>query len=230
MNFENLLISIEQTHTKLSEKAISQINYYNTLRNWLIGYFIVEFEQYGEDRAVYGSKVLKKLASELMHIKGMSVTNLKLFRQFYRIYPEIGQTVSDQFKQMGLPSISQTMYDQLIRREDSVSFLSPQELLTQLNFSHFIELIRVQDASKRHFYELEAVKNAWKVRDLARAIDTLLFERTGLSVNKAAVVSKIRKSQKIEVKDVQEVKLPPRPVKVPQTLRKRGVPPPPPTR
>lgn len=141
MNFESLLIKIEQTHAKLSSKAISQINYYNTLRNWLIGYFIVEFEQHGEDRASYGNAILKNLAKKLIHIKGMSMTNLKLFRQFYQIYPEIGQTLSDQ----------------LNRQENSASFLNPQELLTQLNFSHFIKLIRVEDALKRHFYEMEAV-------------------------------------------------------------------------
>lgn len=82
------------------------------------------------------------------------------------------------------------------------SSLSPQELLTQLNFSHFIELIRVEDTLKRHFYEVEAVKNAWKVRDLARAIDTLLFERTDLSANKAAVIAKNRNNQKVEMADV----------------------------
>ncbi|MBB2151413.1 PDDEXK nuclease domain-containing protein [Pedobacter gandavensis] len=186
MNFENLITKIKQTHTKLNSKAISQVNYYNTLRNWLIGYFIVEFEQHGEDRATYGNAVLKNLAGKLLHIKGMSMTNLKLFRQFYQVYPEIGQTLSDQ----------------LIRKEDSKSALNPQELLTQLNFSHFIELIRVQDALKRNFYEVEAIKNAWKVRDLARAIDTLLFERTGLSVNKDVVIAKVKNNQKIEMADM----------------------------
>lgn len=162
----------------------------------------IEFEQYGEDRATYGNAVLKNLAGKLVHIKGMSMTNLKLFRQFYQVYTEIGQTLSDQFKQLGLPSISQTASDQLMGKKHPESSLSPQELLTQLNFSHFIELIRVEDTLKRHFYEVEAVKNAWKVRDLARAIDTLLFERTGLSANKAAVIAKIRNNQKVEMADV----------------------------
>jgi hypothetical protein len=162
MNFESLLIKIEQTHAKLSSKAISQINYYNTLRNWLIGYFIVEFEQHGEDRASYGNAVLKNLAEKLIHIKGMSMTNLKLFRQFYQIYPEIGQTLSDQFDQLGLPSIGQTVSDQLSRQEDSASFLNPQELLTQLNFSHFIELIRVEEALKRHFMKWKLLKTHGK--------------------------------------------------------------------
>ena len=90
----------------------------------------------------------------------------------------------------------------MIRKEDPTPFLSPQELITRLNFSHFIELIRVEDTLKRHFYEVEAVKDAWKVRDLARAIDTLLFERTGLSINKTGVIAKIKNNQKIEMADM----------------------------
>ncbi|WEK20707.1 MAG: PDDEXK nuclease domain-containing protein [Candidatus Pedobacter colombiensis] len=110
-------------------------------------------------------------------------------------------TTLDQFDQLGLPSISQTASDQFIRKNPESS-LSPQELLTQLNFSHFIELIRIEDTLKRHFYEVETVKNAWKVRDLARAIDTSLFERTGLSANKTAVIAKIRNNQKVGMADV----------------------------
>ncbi|WP_448105499.1 DUF1016 N-terminal domain-containing protein [Pedobacter panaciterrae] len=61
---------------------------------------MVEFEQHGEDRASYGNAILKNLAVKLIHIKGMSMSNLKLVRQFYQIYPEIGQTLSDQFDQL----------------------------------------------------------------------------------------------------------------------------------
>lgn len=89
--------------------------------------------------------VLKNLAKKLVHIKGMSMTNLKLFRKFYQIYPQIGQTLSDQFEELGLPLIGQTTSDQL-NNKNSVFSLNPRELLTQLNFSHFIELIRVEDA------------------------------------------------------------------------------------
>ncbi|WP_083936623.1 DUF1016 N-terminal domain-containing protein [Arcticibacter svalbardensis] len=72
----------------------------------------------------------------------MSLTNLKLFRQFYQTYPEIGQTLSDQ----------------LISEKDQVSYLSPKELLSHLNFSHFIELLKVENSLIRHFYAVEAVK------------------------------------------------------------------------
>jgi len=62
MNFQQLLSSIENTHDKLISRTYNQINYYNTIRNWLIGYFIFEFEQYGEDRAIYGKAILKNLS------------------------------------------------------------------------------------------------------------------------------------------------------------------------
>lgn len=70
--------------------------------------------------------------------------------------------------------------------------IEPEKLLSHLSFSHFIELLRVDESLKRRFYEVESIKNAWKVRELARAIDTSLFEKTGLSTNKHAVISKIK--------------------------------------
>jgi hypothetical protein len=62
--------------TQITSQALNKINLYNILRNWLIGYFIFEFEQHGEDCAIYGRMVLKNLARKLVHIKGMSITNL----------------------------------------------------------------------------------------------------------------------------------------------------------
>lgn len=61
-----------------------------TLRNFVIGYYIVEYEQNGSDRATYGQKVIDNLAMKLAHIKGVSFTALKLMsmRQFYLAYPQ----------------------------------------------------------------------------------------------------------------------------------------------
>jgi len=200
MNFKQLLFSIENTHDKFISLTYNQINYYNTIRNWLIGCFIIEFEQHGEDRAVYGKAVLKNLSKRLIHIKGMSLTNLKLFRQFYLTYPEIGQTVSDQFEELGLSVISRTLSDQI--STDAYLYLSPEKLLTSLNFSHFIELLRVEDSLKRRFYEVETIKNNWKVRELERAIDTLLFERMGLSEDKLSVIEKIKDNHPAKISDL----------------------------
>jgi predicted nuclease of restriction endonuclease-like (RecB) superfamily len=70
--------------------------------------------------------------------------------------------------------------------------LAPELLVSRLSYSHFLELLRVGDPLERLFYEVEAIKNCWDVRDLERAIDTSLFFRTGMSIDKEAVIAKIK--------------------------------------
>lgn len=156
----------------------------------MVGYYIVEFEQNGENRAEYGSKLLKRI-SERLNIKGLSVTNLKLFRQFYIAYPQIvniftskqflsiSQTVSDQLETViakKLPlKISQTVSDQ------SIKGVPAEKLIQKLSFSHFVELLQIDDFVKRTFYEVECIKGTWDVRELRRQIGSLYHERSGLS-------------------------------------------------
>jgi len=64
--------------------------------------------------------------------------------------------------------------------------------LSRLSFSHFIELINADTPLKIAFYEVQTVKNNWSVRELNRAMSTLLFERTGLSTNKEKVIAKAK--------------------------------------
>ena len=96
MKFKQLIDIIRKTHFSLQQRAVSAVDRNLTVRNWLIGFYIAEFEQKGEDRAKYGEKLLEKIAEETKNIKGFSHRNLKLFRQFYSTYPQIGQTVSAQ--------------------------------------------------------------------------------------------------------------------------------------
>ncbi len=96
MNFEHLIQKLKITHEILHASAVKSVNTAMTLRNWIYGYYIVEFEQNGEDRATYGKMLLKNLADKV-RIKGISETNLKIFRQFYQAYPQIGQTLPDFF-------------------------------------------------------------------------------------------------------------------------------------
>jgi predicted nuclease of restriction endonuclease-like (RecB) superfamily len=133
---------------------------------------------------------------------GFSDRNLRQFRQFYLTYPQIWQTVSAKFKTL---SIGQTASDQLKDKgnESYQELMLPVEtLINTLSFSHFIELSRLDSDLKRRFYEIEAVKNAWKVRELERAINTLLFERTGLSTDKSGVISKIKDSKPFDPKEL----------------------------
>ncbi len=204
MNFDYLIHTIQDTHLYLQAVAAKAINTPMTIRNWLFGYYIVEFEQNGEDRAKYGDNLLIELA-EASNIQGLSLTNLKIFRQFFRLYPEIGQTVSDFFKGQQmiqiLPEqfqIRQTVSDELTPAiYEAVSKLSPvasgvkkfglppDKLLKSLSFSHFVELVKIDDELKRAFYEIECAKGVWSVRELKRQVESLYFERSGLSKDKA---------------------------------------------
>ena len=94
MKFELLAAKIQETHQTLYENAARSINRHLTIRNWLIGFYIVEFEQNGEDRAKYGQKLLFELA-KVIAIKGLAETNLKTSRQFYLVYPQISQVIAD---------------------------------------------------------------------------------------------------------------------------------------
>src|SRR5690554_4376167 len=85
MKFDKLVINIQNTHDELQRAAIKAVNRALTVRNWLIGLYIVEFEQNGEDRAKYGERLLVDLA-ESVKIKVLSEINLRLCRQFYTMY------------------------------------------------------------------------------------------------------------------------------------------------
>jgi hypothetical protein len=112
------------------------------LRNWVIGAYIQRYELQGKDRAEYGVELLENLSKVLKdnNVPGCSARNLWLFRQFYRAYPTILQT---------LPAESNAT--------PSTLGLDSATLLANLSFSHFVELLKIDDLLKRSFYELECV-------------------------------------------------------------------------
>ncbi len=94
MNFKDLSLNIKQTHEVLQVQAGKAVNSFLTARNWIIGFYIVEYQQNGKDRAVYGDNLITSLAKELK-IKGLSATNLKLSRQFYIVYPQLLEVIEN---------------------------------------------------------------------------------------------------------------------------------------
>lgn len=194
MTLDNLIITINNIHKTYQHQALQSVSINLTLRNFIIGYYIVEYEQNGSDRATYGSKLIENMAQKLSHIKGMSRSNLQSFRQFYLIYPQISQTVSGEFKSISRKS--QTVTD--------LSLTVPtQKLLRTCSFSHFIELIKIDNELKRTFYEVEIIKGNWSVRELKRQIESLLYERTGLSTDKKSLLQSLEDKKELEelVKD-----------------------------
>lgn len=211
-NFDQLIDNVYQTHYQLQLNAKKVVNINLTIRNWLVGYYIVEFEQNGEDRATYGENLIGELATKLKAkgLKGFSVSALKNHRTFYLLYPQISQSVISLLKEGKSQSLTGELQKQLpipIRGSETGESqeeypISSETLLSQLSFTHFIELIRFDDPLERLFYEVETIKNNWSVRELERAINTALYVRTGLSKNKEAIISKFKNQKPAQSIDV----------------------------
>ena len=195
MDFPDLVCSISQLHEELTQQAVKAVNRSLTVRNWLIGYYIKEFEQNGSDRASYGDHILQDLASHLPRQDGFSYRSLKLYRQFYMAYPKMRQTMFAQWRAFG---IGQTLSAQLTGTVQTLQEVSDGNISTDslffdgrliqsLSFSHFTLLIPIDDPLKRRFYEVECVRGNWSVRELKRQIESLYFERSALSRDKQAL-------------------------------------------
>lgn len=184
MNFQLLANTIQQAHQAFYLDAVKAINKNLSLRNWLIGCYIVEYEQQGDDRAAYGTKLLAKLA-EKVSIKGISETSLKLCRQFYATYPNVSHLFKDSLSSFipnsGSFQIRQSATDEL-QNINSASFagLPADKIISQLSFTHLCELFP-KDPLKRMFYEVECIKGSWSVSELKRQISSLYYERMNLS-------------------------------------------------
>ena len=171
---------IQTTHDAALSSAVKAINRMQTMRNWLIGYYIVEYEQNGKDRAEYGAKLLKKL-EERVNRKGISTTLLKNSRSFYLHYPQMVDNL--------VPAISPTVSDQLVKQKEKSLTVSDQfktsgkKIISSLSFSHIVELLTLNDPLARYFYEQECIRCTWSVRELRRQISTNLYVRTGISAN-----------------------------------------------
>ena len=182
-SFVELTHVIQSTHDAAQTCAVKAINRMQTMRNWLIGYYIVEFEQHGKDRAEYGSQLLKKL-EERVNRKGLNVTLFKNARNFYLLYPQM----VDNFVFLNVPLSncegipkSPTVLDQLKT--------SGKLIIAKLSFSHIVEIMAVDDSLARYFYEQECIKCTWSVRELRRQISTNLYVRAGISTNPEKMMS-----------------------------------------
>jgi predicted nuclease of restriction endonuclease-like (RecB) superfamily len=188
-DFNLLLTTIDGIHRDLQTAAVNAVNKSLTVRNWLIGYYIVEYEQNGEDRATYGAKLIEKLADKLSHIKGIDKRSLFKFKQFYLTYNYLADSIIPHVKHNELKVGSMTA---LLRVGEKTGSMTPQlpndelrvpanKLLSKLSYTHIELLLKVNEPLKRTFYELECIKGTWNVRELRRQINSLYFERSGLS-------------------------------------------------
>lgn len=197
LNFAGLVEAIRQVHEHCASQAGKAINVSLTLRNWVIGYYILEYEQRGADRADYGERLLESLADRLQDA-GMSRAEpreLRRYRQFYLVYSRIWESLTPELRRLssdiGLPVPE-------IRDSATPEFvLAGSTLITSLSFTHLSELIAIDDPLKRAFYEIECIRGNWSVRELKRQIGSLYFERSGLSKDKEKLAARVKAGAEI---------------------------------
>ena len=171
--FIELSESILQTHQSAQASAIKAVNQMATLRNWLIGCYIVEYEQKGSDRAKYGDRLLKRL-EERVNTKGLNVTLFQVSRLFYNYYPQIRNVI--------YATASHKLLQEQIYATPSHEFVTgANDILSKLSFSHIREIMTQDDPLARFFYETECIKGTWSVKELRRQIATNLYFRSGVS-------------------------------------------------
>ncbi len=267
--YARLVTAIESANLQMTGRAASLVNQALVIRNWLIGAYIVEYEQGGADRAKYGAKLLERLAKDLSgrRVKGCSQQMLERMRQFYLLYPQVASgipssLVTDSVPVLSVPDSVTSGYgirqplvgefqlsaipDQIrgpaapefraseissppvrksqemaeAAKSSTLSRKSPNpksrqttesnsspvvrksdenlptpltpDTIRRFSWTQLMEFIRVDDPWKRAFYENECLKGKWSKRQLQRQIESLLYERTGLSKNKKALVERAR--------------------------------------
>lgn len=165
------------------------VNTMQVVANWLIGREIVEEEQRGRKRAGYGQHLVAELSRRLTSDfgKGYSVTNLEHFRDFYITYPDL------------IPAqISHAVRGELVighTEGDQTWF--PGKLHSNVSWTHYRTLLRVDSPDARAFYEIESIKNNWSARELERQRNSLLFERLAKSRDKTGLMKLATKGQEI---------------------------------
>lgn len=204
MNLQVLVKAICKIDDLISKRVSLAVNTGLTLRNWSIGFYIYNYEQGGSDRARYGENLLDVLSARLMKagIRGTAPRTLRLYRQFYSAYPIIRQTLTaksqwqilaEEIWQTPTAKSLNTSLSQTKAATVSQLSIAPEKLLEHLSFSHFAELVTIEDDLRRTFYEIESIRGNWSVRELKRHIGSLYYERSGLSKDKKKLAELVRK-------------------------------------
>ena len=206
-SFDHLSELVLQLHDSAYSATVKAINRFATIRNYVIGFYIVEYEQHGNDRAKYGDRLLKRLA-ESVNKRGINETILKNCRRFYLAYPQIKDyltAISPTTSEKSLGK-SPTASDKSSQISPTVSdnFITPAaELVSKLSFSHIVEILTIDDPLARFFYETECIRCCWSVKELRRQISTNLYFRAGVSQKPELLLERteINTSPAITIKD-----------------------------
>ena len=171
--------------------VVRTVNTTQVAANWLIGREIVEEEQRERRRAGYGAKLLAELSARLNAEfgHGYSVDNLEAFRHFYLDYPQLISETATRKSSMVVPAFLVNANPETPSRKSIgeegwlLGALHPS-----LSWSHYRQLLRVGRAGAQAFYEVEAIRNEWSVRELSRQAACLLYDRLAKSKDKKGLM------------------------------------------
>jgi predicted nuclease of restriction endonuclease-like (RecB) superfamily len=194
VQYKSVLGDVASIVEAARRNALRTVNAAMTASYWLIGRRIVEFDQAGSTRADYGAKLLERLSADLTdrYGRGFSVDNLENMRLFYLACPpeKISETLS---RKSRIPETFQTPSE---KSETPSAEFGFERLATAfpLPWSAYARLLSVKNENARQFYETEALRDGWSVRQLDRQINSQFYERIALSKNKAAMLKKGQKA------------------------------------
>ena len=219
-DFERLVELCRRAHEETRRSAARAVDRSLVVRNWLFGWYVVEYEQNGADRAEYGRRALKKLSAALGTRlgRGFSVDSLEQMRRFYRSYEHVlddartanksatplrvsgSQPISEAVSRI---SGDQPISETASRISSGLAMPTPATLARlaerlPLGWSHYVTLLAVDSLDARSFYEIEAARNGWSVRELKRQLDSSLYERLALSRDKHEVRRLAAEGQVVE--------------------------------
>lgn len=196
--YQSIVSDLTRVIIEARHSAVRSLNAVMTAAYWLVGRRIVEFEQHGAERANYGEGLIEKLSSDLTNRfgRGFSWRNLHQMRLFYTAYPQ-GKILQTLSTKSGIKILSADGASSGKKKTQTVSAeLTPAIMagIFPLPWSSYVRLLSVKNANARHFYETEALRGGWSVRQLERQIDSQFYERTALSKNKAVMLARGQKA------------------------------------
>lgn len=165
--------------------ASNQVNIIQLMTYYSLGKWIVDVQQNGNERAEYGKQIIKNLSEKLNQEfgKGFSVSTLEKSRMFYLLYKD---------------RISETLFTEFaLKKSQTVFTIFEKDEPFKVSWSHYLQLMRIENAEERAFYEIESAKECWSVRTLSRQYNSSLYERLALSRDKDEVLKLSTEGQTI---------------------------------
>jgi predicted nuclease of restriction endonuclease-like (RecB) superfamily len=197
-NYKDIRAGIVELLKAARSVTARNVNSIMTAAYWEIGRRIVQFEQRGESRAEYGEQLVQQLSGDLTRRfgRGFGRANLWQMRAFYSAWPEA--------RILQTPSGESTLSSELKKTDSESSAILALAPRFSLPWSAYVRLLSVKNLDARTFYESEAHRSGWSVRQLDRQIDSQFYERIALSKNKAAMLEKAQKSEPSDLTTAEE--------------------------